>query len=212
MPASSTTRLSCISPQRPRTAGARSARTRLPVSDRKLAVRLGQAAHQLGQASVGLAALALELLDLGVHAIERFLDRLEQSVHGGLPRRQRVVALLAGRAQFFRRQGSRSLRCWPPGPARPGRGRCRPAFPRRGPAAPSARRGCGVARSSCVSATARARLRCRQVLPPAGCARSSATPSERRSSSAVACAARAVPSASRSLGSTSRNCASARAA
>ena len=84
IPASSTTRLSCTSPQRPRTCGARSAVTRLPVSLRSRSWPCGDARaaarrsrrRRVRRLSSSACACSLE-------ALERLADRLRASPRRG---------------------------------------------------------------------------------------------------------------------------------
>ena len=95
MPAISTTRRSWISPQRPRTCGARSAVTRLLVSPWRRSCSSRSAAHGLRQRAVGLLAGALERVDLRLHLPERLAQRCDVRVQLGLRQvEERARALL----------------------------------------------------------------------------------------------------------------------
>ena len=78
MPAISTTRRSWISPQRPRTAGAFSAWTRLLVSCCSFSWATGERCDLLAQRAVGLGAGLLEAADVLLEAAEGVADRRHQ--------------------------------------------------------------------------------------------------------------------------------------
>ena len=78
MPASSTTRFSCSSPQRPRTPGRLSASTRRARFGAQVLARRVERRDPLHQLRAGLDAPALGVLDLAIDLIERLRHRREQ--------------------------------------------------------------------------------------------------------------------------------------
>ena len=97
MPASSTTRLSCSSPQRPRTVGWRIALARLAVSlctcGSCVSVRLRSCSLS---ARVRVDARALDLAELAVDIRQRLFDRLHERVDGFLRARRDRLARAPG--------------------------------------------------------------------------------------------------------------------
>ena len=82
MPASSTTRFNCSSPQRPRTPGRFSASTSRAVSLRRLWPIVssdGDALHQLG---ASLHTAPLRVFDLAIDLIESLVQRRDQILDG----------------------------------------------------------------------------------------------------------------------------------
>ena len=80
MPAISTTRRSCISPQRPRTVGVRSARTRLVVSARSWVWLRPIASSSDDDLGAGLDAVLLDLAQLLIDLLQHVADRRDQLV------------------------------------------------------------------------------------------------------------------------------------
>ena len=112
IPASSTTRLSCSSPQRPRTPGRLSASTRRRVSVVQVLARRVERGDALHQLRAALDAAPLGVLDLAVHVLERFLQRREQILDRFLPRVDVGGRLAARLAQPGFGQIAETSGCW----------------------------------------------------------------------------------------------------
>ena len=98
MPAISTTRRSCISPQRPRTAGVRSARD-------SVFGRGPERGDLLGEPRVGGDALVLGFAQTGVHAFQRVCDGLLEAGErclGQIEKRRAIVLERLGRQRLER--------------------------------------------------------------------------------------------------------------
>ena len=78
MPAISTTRFSWISPQRPRTCGPAQGLDQIGRLGLKLLLGFHQRLDLLGQAAVGPGPGLFHLVDLRVHLLQRFFDRLDE--------------------------------------------------------------------------------------------------------------------------------------
>ena len=99
------------SPQRPRTSGRRSAVTRLRVSRCSCACPPAQGLDLRAQAGEGLAALALECLHLGLGALERRAQRLDQLRDRDLALLERALRRPPGRARAPRAPAAGTARC-----------------------------------------------------------------------------------------------------
>ena len=93
MPASSTMRLSCTSPQRPRTSDERSAETSLVVSVWIPRLRLDEPADLRAHGSLGLAPCLLEPVHPGRDLVERLLQRADQPLDSALARFEVVTGV-----------------------------------------------------------------------------------------------------------------------